>query len=80
MFALTPSRHANVPCECLLIGVCRKWLADSRNDEIDAERTSGQSDRLDGDEHAGDFGAEPDHCPRWLRPGEKLRVRLVISL
>src|SRR3981081_553611 len=49
---MTPSRHANLPSECLQIGVGAKWPADSQNDEIDAERTSGESDRLNGDEAA----------------------------
>ena len=42
-----------------------------------ASALSGERDRLDGDENAGDVGPEADHHPRRLRPGEELRVRLV---
>ena len=28
-------RRADVPCECPLIGVNRKWLADRQNDALD---------------------------------------------
>jgi hypothetical protein len=33
-------RRADVPCECPLIGVDRKWLADRRNDANDPYATS----------------------------------------
>jgi len=33
-------RRADVPCECLLIGVELKWAARRQNDEIDPFRTS----------------------------------------
>jgi hypothetical protein len=33
-------RRADVPCECPLIGVDRKWLADRQNDAIDPQRKS----------------------------------------
>src|ERR1700746_2073671 len=38
---------------------------------------SGERDRLDRDEHAGDVGPEADHRPRRLRPREELGIRLV---
>jgi hypothetical protein len=39
--ALARLRHADVPCECPLIGVDRKWLADRQNDANDPSRTLG---------------------------------------
>jgi hypothetical protein len=33
-------RHADVPCECPLIGVNRKWLVDRQNDGFDPQETS----------------------------------------
>jgi hypothetical protein len=38
---------ADVPCECPLIGVDRKWLADRQNDAIEAE-VAGRSQRPSG--------------------------------
>jgi hypothetical protein len=40
-------RRADVPCECPLIGVNRKWLADRQNDANDPFRTLGRSVRAD---------------------------------
>jgi hypothetical protein len=37
---LAPLRHADVPCECPLLGVDRKWLVDSQNDAIDPIRSA----------------------------------------
>src|SRR5262245_15173836 len=45
--------------------------------QLESARASGERDRLNRDEYAGDFGPEADHRPRRLRPGEELRVRLV---
>jgi nicotinamidase-related amidase len=37
----------------------------------------GKSNRLNSDEHAGNFGTKSDHCPRRFRVGEELSVSLV---
>jgi hypothetical protein len=63
---------------------CTKLCCDSEGDTQgvtppaghDPARPSGERDRLDGDEHARNIGAEAHHRPRRLRPGEKLGVGL----
>jgi hypothetical protein len=37
--ALAPLRHADGPCECLLIGADRKWPAEAQDGAFDPERT-----------------------------------------
>ena len=44
--ALARLKRADVPCECPLIGVDRKWLADRQNDANDPLRTYRNRKRL----------------------------------